>query len=197
MKEKSFHLYKQLFYEFFKVGLFTFGGGYAMISLISQVCVEKRKWLTDEEMLNITVIAESTPGPMAINCATFTGYKQAGFLGALISTFAMIIPSFLVICLLSFLFDQFMEITWVSNAFAGIKIAATLLIIDAGLSMFHKMKKKAFPLAVMLSSFVFMMFSYIFDWHISVILVMFAAALFSISFNLIKGKISNKEVSSK
>lgn len=197
MKEKSFHLYKQLFYEFFKVGLFTFGGGYAMISLISQVCVEKRKWLTDEEMLNITVIAESTPGPMAINCATFTGYKQAGFLGALISTFAMIIPSFLVICLLSFLFDQFMEITWVSNAFAGIKIAATLLIIDAGLSMFHKMKKKAFPLAVMLSSFVFMMFSYIFDWHISVIFVMLAAALFSISFNLIKGKISNKEVSSK
>ena len=88
-----------LFLTFAKIGLFTFGGGYAMISTIENNCVERKQWITHDEMMNVTVIAESTPGPIAINCATFTGYKKAGFSGALVATLGMIVPSFVVIYL--------------------------------------------------------------------------------------------------
>ena len=87
----------ELFLTFAKIGFFTFGGGYAMIAMIENICVENKKWITHDEMMNITVIAESTPGPIAINCATFTGYKKAGFAGALAATFGIIVPSFAVI----------------------------------------------------------------------------------------------------
>ena len=110
-----------LFLSFAKIGLFTFGGGYAMLSLIENTCVEKKKWITQEEMMNITVIAESTPGPVAINCATYVGYKQKKMLGALVSMLGMILPSFVIIYLISMFLDRFLEITWVANAFQGIK----------------------------------------------------------------------------
>ena len=84
----------ELFLMFMKIGLFTFGGGYAMISVIEDICVDKKKWITHEEMMDVTVIAESTPGPIAINCATFVGYKIAGFFGALLATIGVVIPSF-------------------------------------------------------------------------------------------------------
>ena len=86
-----------LFLTFFKIGLFTFGGGYAMISIIEDTCVRKKKWITDEEMINMTVIAESTPGPIAINCSTYIGYKQKGLLGAVAATLGVILPSFIII----------------------------------------------------------------------------------------------------
>ena len=85
-----------LLLTFAKIGLFTFGGGYAMIALIENACVEKKQWITHDEMMNITVIAESTPGPIAINCATYVGYKQKGFLGAVVATIGMILPSFCI-----------------------------------------------------------------------------------------------------
>ena len=91
-----------LFLTFAKIGLFTFGGGYAMISMIENNCVERKQWITHDEMMNVTVIAESTPGPIAINCATFTGYKKAGFIGALVATLGIVVPSFVVIYLISF-----------------------------------------------------------------------------------------------
>ena len=91
----------ELFFTFVKIGLFTFGGGYAMISMIENNCVEKKAWITHDEMMDVTVIAESTPGPIAINCATFTGYKKAGFLGALVATLGIVVPSFIVIFLIS------------------------------------------------------------------------------------------------
>ena len=87
----------ELFLTFLKIGLFTFGGGYAMISIIENNCVEKKKWITHDEMMDITVIAESTPGPIAINCATFVGYKIAGILGAIAATFGVVAPSFVII----------------------------------------------------------------------------------------------------
>ena len=87
----------ELFLTFFKIGLFTFGGGYAMISIIEDNCVERKKWITHEEMMDVTVIAESTPGPIAINCATFVGYRQAGILGAAIATVGMVTPSFFIL----------------------------------------------------------------------------------------------------
>ena len=90
-----------LFLTFAKIGLFTFGGGYAMISFIENDCVEKKKWITHDEMMDVTVIAESTPGPIAINCATYVGYKKGRLLGAIIATLGMILPSFIIILLIS------------------------------------------------------------------------------------------------
>ena len=107
----------RLFLTFFKIGLFTFGGGYAMISIIENNCVEKKKWITHDEMMNITVIAESTPGPIAINCATFVGYKIAGLLGAIAATVGVVIPSFVIIFVISTFLDNFLEIPIIANAF--------------------------------------------------------------------------------
>ena len=92
---------QELFLTFAKIGMFTFGGGYAMISLIDHECVERKHWLTSDELMDMTVIAESTPGPIAINCATYTGYKKAGILGAVTATLGMVIPSFVIILLIS------------------------------------------------------------------------------------------------
>ena len=115
-----------LFLTFAKIGLFTFGGGYAMISLIENSCVEKKQWITHDEMMNVTVIAESTPGPIAINCATFVGYKQKGLTRAIAATIGMVLPSFCIIFLISMFLDNFLEITWIAHAFMGIKIAVGL-----------------------------------------------------------------------
>ena len=113
---------KDLFLSFAKIGMFTFGGGYAMIALIENECVENKKWITTDDLSTITAIAESTPGPIAINCATFTGYMQAGLAGAVSATLGMITPSFLIIYLISMFFDNFLEITIIASAFKGIKI---------------------------------------------------------------------------
>ena len=131
-----------LFLTFAKIGLFTFGGGYAMISMIENNCVERKQWITHDEMMNVTVIAESTPGPIAINCATFTGYKKAGFIGALVATLGIVVPSFIVIYLISMFLDNFLELTIIANAFKGIKIAVGILILDAAITMIKKMHKK-------------------------------------------------------
>ena len=110
-----------LFLTFARIGLFTFGGGYAMISLIEHSCVENKQWITHDEMLNVTVIAESTPGPIAINCATYVGYKQKGLTGAIAATIGMVLPSFCIIFLISMFLDNFLEIAWIAHAFMGIK----------------------------------------------------------------------------
>lgn len=182
----------QLFLAFAKIGLFTFGGGYAMISMIEHNCVEVKKWITHDEMMNITVIAESTPGPIAINCATFVGFKQAGFLGALVATFGMILPSFAIIYLISTFLDNFLEIIWISNAFRGIKIAVGILILDAGITMTRKMQRKPLPRAIMLISCVAMLLINIFSLNFSSIALMLIAGVFSLTFFLIKGTPAQK-----
>ena len=139
-----------LFLTFAKIGLFTFGGGYAMISLIENSCVEKKQWITHDEMMNVTVIAESTPGPIAINCATFVGYKQKGLTGAISATIGMVLPSFSIIFLISMFLDNFLEITWIAHAFMGIKIAVGILILDAAIKMIKKMQKQPIPLTIMI-----------------------------------------------
>ncbi|MBO4799991.1 MAG: chromate transporter, partial [Lachnospiraceae bacterium] len=98
----------ELFLTFAKIGLFTFGGGYAMLSLIEHACVEEKKWITHDEMMNVTVIAESTPGPIAINCATFVGYKQGKMAGAVVATLGMVLPSFIIIFIISSFLDGFL-----------------------------------------------------------------------------------------
>ena len=124
-----------LFFTFFKIGLFTFGGGYAMLSLIENACVSKKEWITHDEMMDITVIAESTPGPIAINCATYVGMKKKGIPGALAATLGVVLPSFIIILAISFFLDRFLEIKWVASAFQGIKIAVGILIVDAAVKM--------------------------------------------------------------
>ena len=121
----------ELFLTFAKIGLFTFGGGYAMISLIEDVCVDRRGWITHDEMMDITVIAESTPGPIAINCATFVGYRRGGVLGAVLATFGVVLPSFVIIFLIAQVLDNFLAIPLIAHAFGGIKLAVGLLILDA------------------------------------------------------------------
>jgi chromate transporter len=125
----------QLFLVFFKIGAFTFGGGYAMLSIITDNCVERKGWITHDEMMDITVIAETTPGPVAINCATFVGHKRAGFWGAVCATLGVVLPSFLVIYAISMFLEGFLEITLIANAFKGIKIAVGFLILQAGLKL--------------------------------------------------------------
>ena len=169
-----------LFINMLKIGLFTFGGGYAMIALIENVCVEKKQWITHDEMMNITVIAESTPGPIAINCATYVGYKQKGFAGALIATAGMILPSFCIIFAISMFLDHFLEITWIAHAFQGIKIAVGILILDAAIKMLQKMQKKTMPRAIMLCAFTAMLLINIFSVRISSIILMLTAGFISL-----------------
>ena len=175
-----------LFLCFAKIGLFTFGGGYAMIVLIGNACVEKKHWLTHDEMMNITVIAESTPGPISINCATYIGYKQKGFAGALAATFGIVLPSFCIIFLVSMFLDRFLEITWFAHAFHGIKAAVGILIIDAGFKMLKKMKKKPLSVAIVVCAFIVMLLISLLSLKISSLILMLAAGLVSLTIFMIK-----------
>ncbi len=181
----------ELFYTFLKIGLFTFGGGYAMISIIEDKCIRKKKWITHDELMHLTIIAESTPGPIAINCATFVGYKKKGLPGAIVSTLGITIPSFCIILLISTFLDNFLEIRWVANAFQGIKVAVGILILDAAFKMLKKMKKSFLPMAIMIISTVLMTITTLTSVQISSIILMIIAALI----NLIVFAVSSKKES--
>lgn len=186
-----------LFLTFAKIGLFTFGGGYAMISMIENACVERKQWITHDDMMNVTVIAESTPGPIAINCATFVGYRQKGFAGATVATLGMILPSFATIFLISRFLNNFLELTWIAHAFQGIKLAVGILILDAALTMIKKMHKKLVSRIIMLCSFAVMLFINIFSWNVSSISLMLVAAVVSLVIFLIQGVPAPKGGASK
>lgn len=181
------NIFRDLFLTFAQIGLFTFGGGYAMISMIENKCVEQKNWISHDDMMNVTVIAESTPGPIAINCATFVGFKQAGFLGSLAATLGIVFPSFVIIFVISMFLDHFLEITWISSAFHGIKIAVGILILDAAITMIKKMKRKILSFIIMTCSFVVMLLVNIFSWNISSICLMSIAAIVSLSVFIITG----------
>ena len=166
----------ELFLTFAKIGLFTFGGGYAMLSLIEHACVEEKKWITHDEMMNVTVIAESTPGPIAINCATFVGYKQGKMAGAVVATLGMVLPSFIIIFIISSFLDGFLEIKWVASAFQGIKIAVGILIVDAAVKMIKKMEKKAFQIIMVICATIAMLLISVFALRISSIILLLVAA---------------------
>ena len=159
----------QLFLSMLKIGLFTFGGGYAMINLLDNEFVERKKWIDEDEFMNLVTIAESTPGPIAINCATFIGYKRAGFFGSVAATVGMCIPSLTIIYLISLFFNQFLSISWVASAFRGIQVCVIFLIFSAGLKLLKKIKKTAFSITVMAITFS----------------AMIAFSLFSVSFSSI------------
>ena len=145
-EENDVKKYLHLFFTMLKIGLFTFGGGYAMIALLEHEFVEKKKYLEKQEFLDMVAIAESTPGPIAINAATYIGYKQLGFLGALACTVAICIPSVVIIFAISLFFDAFLSLKLVEYAFRGIQVCVVYLIFSAGLKMLKQMKKT--PLSV-------------------------------------------------
>jgi len=145
-----------LFINMLKIGLFTFGGGYAMIHLLENEFVSKKKWIEEDEFMDLVAIAESTPGPIAINCSTYIGYKKEKILGAVLATLGMCIPSFTIIFLISLFFNQFLSIGWVASAFKGIQVCVVFLILSAGVKMLKKMKKKPFNLIVMSATFLCM-----------------------------------------
>lgn len=130
-----------LFCAFLKIGAFTFGGGYAMIALLENEFITKKQWISKEEFFDMVAIAESTPGPVAINSATYLGYKIAGIAGAGIATIAVSIPSFIIIYVISLFLEGFLSLTVVSHAFQGIQVCVVYLILSAGLKMLKEIEK--------------------------------------------------------
>lgn len=148
MKKRS--ILWTLFLTMLRIGAFTFGGGYAMIALLQDEFVEKKKWIDKDEFLDLVAIAESTPGPIAINSSTYIGYRMGGFIGAVVSTIAMCLPSFVIIYLISLFFDAFLQLEIVANAFRGIRVCVVFLILSAGWKMLKGIHKD--PLSIVILS---------------------------------------------
>jgi len=144
-----------LFWTFFKIGAFTFGGGYAMIPLISKEVSENKKWISEEDILDVVAIAESTPGPLAINSATFVGYKVAGVWGSVAATFGVVLPSFVIISIISFLLAEFQSFRPVQYALFGIRAGVLALVLKAFLNMFKKCPKNTLAYVLMGAAFLF------------------------------------------
>ena len=145
-----------LFLTMLKIGAFTFGGGYAMIALLENEFVTKRKWMEKEEFLNMVAIAESTPGPIAINSATYIGFKQAGVLGSVAATLGVVLPSFIIIYVISLFLDTFLTFELVGYAFRGIQAGVVYLILSAGLKMLKGLKKKPMSVTILCTVLVLM-----------------------------------------
>ena len=168
--------YLSLFLTMLKIGLFTFGGGYAMIALLENEFVAKKKWIEKDEFLDVAAIAESTPGPIAINAATYIGFKNAGIVGSIMATLGICIPSFVIIYAISLFFDAFLSLTLVAYAFKGIQICVVYLILSAGLKMLKPMKKTVFNIIIILITLICM-----------VVLSLFAVKFSTIFYILISG----------
>ena len=182
------NLLLDLFLTFAKVGAFTFGGGYAMISIIEDTCVEQKKWITHDEMMDLTVIAESTPGPIAINAATYVGYKHGGIPGSVAATVGMVLPSFVIIYLISTVLDNFLEIAWIANAFRGIKIGVGLLIFRVALTMLKKMQPKLMPRIIAGCAFAVMLLVNFLSLRISSVVLMLIAGAVGLLVYLVQKK---------
>ncbi len=183
--------YLQLFLTMFKIGAFTFGGGYAMIALLENELVVKKNWVEKEEFLDMVAIAESTPGPIAINSATYIGYKVGGFIGALTATLGMVLPSFTIIFVISLFFDKFLSLSYVGCAFRGIQVCVIYLIFTAGLKLLKQMKKSTFNIVLLSSVIVAMILCSVFSVNFSSILYILISGIFGLAVYLI-GLIQHK-----
>ena len=163
-----------------------------MIALMDNECVEKKRWLNHDEFMDMTIIAESTPGPIAINGATYIGYQQAGMLGAVFATFGIVFPSFITLYIISLFFDNLLQITVVAHALQGVKIAVGVLIFNAATKMLQKMHKKAFPIAVMSCSLVASLVIHFRGWHISSLYLILLSGLAGYIFFMVQ-QIKNRK----
>ena len=184
--------YLLLFLTMLKIGLFTFGGGYAMIALLENEFVEKKKWLEKHEFLDVAAIAESTPGPIAINAATYIGYKNSGMIGSMIATLGICIPSFVIIYAISLFFDAFLSLTLVAYAFKGIQICVVYLILTAGLKMLKQMKKTAFNMIIISITLICMIVFSLFAVKFSTIFYILISGACGVAVYLL-GKIRKEE----
>ena len=164
-----------LFCTFLKIGGFTFGGGYAMIPLIQKETVENKKWITDDDILEIIAIAESTPGPIAINSATFVSYRTSAVLGAACATLGVVLPSFVIILVISFVLEQFKELKAVQYAFNGIRAGVLALLFKALWGMYKKSPKGWAAYVIMAAAFVLTAFL-----KINVLFVIIFCAVFGL-----------------
>ena len=194
--EREKNMLFKLFYTFAKIGLFTFGGGYGMIAIVQDECVEKKKWITEDEFATVLTIAESTPGPIAINCATYTGYAQGGILGSIAATFGVVLPSFVIIFLISSFFDNLLAYPIVANAFHGIQIGVGLIIFRAGYNMFKKMKKKTFSIVVLICALLVMLAINFLALNFSTIYLLVIAGVLGVMFYQIQKIRNGKKVES-
>ena len=184
--------YLSLFLTMLKIGLFTFGGGYAMIALLENEFVEKKKWLEKDEFLDVAAIAESTPGPIAINAATYIGYKNSGVIGSMIATLGICIPSFVIIYAISLFFDAFLSLTLVAYAFKGIQICVVYLILTAGLKMLKQMKKTTFNMIIISITLICMIVFSLFAVKFSTIFYILISGACGVAVYLL-GKIRKEE----
>ena len=175
-----------IFLSMLKIGCFAFGGGYAIIALLENEFISKRSWIDHNEFLDVVAIAESTPGPIAINVATYIGYKLKGVVGAVVATVGMCLPSFVIMYLVSLFYEQFMEITLVAAAFKGIQICVVYLIASAGFKMLKKMKKTSQNIIVFSVTCVGMILCTLFDIHISSVWFILAAGVLGLSIFFIR-----------
>ncbi len=179
MKKKSICL--GLFLTMFKIGLFTFGGGYAMIAFLEDEFVVKKKWLEKNEFLDMLAIAESTPGPIAINSATYIGYRTAGVLGSLCATLGVCLPSFIIIFLISLFFDAFLSLTYVKYAFRGIQVGVIYLILSAGLRMLRQLNKAPLTVTLFIAATVALLVFSFFAVSVSAIVFILAGGIVGLS----------------
>ena len=185
--------YFSLFFTMLKIGLFTFGGGYAMIALLENEFVEKKKYIEKDEFLDMVAIAESTPGPIAINAATYIGYKRAGVLGSAMATVGVCIPSFIIIYAISLFFDAFLSFKLVGYAFRGIQICVVYLIFSAGLKMLKQMKKTAFSITIVSAVTLCMLLFSLFAIKFSTILYILICGCAGVFLYLLKQMSQRKE----
>ena len=159
----------ELFSVFFKIGLFTFGGGYAMISLIGHEIGERRGWIASQELTEVFAIAESTPGPIAVNCATYVGYRREGVAGGVWATLGVVMPSFIIIYAISLFFERFMALSVVANAFRGIQVAVAFLILRAGLRLAVRLPRRGFELGVCVAAALLVLAISALGWRFSTV----------------------------
>ena len=171
----------KLFTTFFRIGAFTFGGGYAMIPLIQKETVETHKWITDDDILEIIAIAESTPGPIAINSATFVGYRVAGVFGSMAATLGVVLPSFIIISIIALVLNEYQHIQSVKYAFWGIRAGVLALVLKALINMYKKCKKNVMAYIVMALAFIG---AAILNIHVLIIIV--SCAIIGLVYSLVK-----------
>lgn len=186
----------ELFTTFFKIGLFTFGGGYSMISIVKDECINKKKWVSEEEFVDMIAVAESTPGPIAVNMATYIGYKKNKILGSIVATFGVVTPSLIIIYIIALYLENFLKIKLIADAFFGIRIAVGIVIIKTGFSLLaNEYKKSSHKSLTLIMAIIYIIVLGIIDWvnlKFNASLLMVSAIIIAIVFAIarrIKDKI--------
>lgn len=191
---KKSRIILETFLTMFKIGLFTFGGGYAMLALLEGELVEKKKWIEKEEFLDMVAIAESTPGPIAINSATYIGFKRAGVLGSAAATLGVVLPSFIIIYIISLFLDKFLTFELVAYAFRGIQAGVVYLILSAGIKMLKGLKKNPMSIAILCTVLTLMVLFSVFAIDFSAIFfILISAAVGLAVFGIGKMKSKREE----